>query len=199
VRFRPGRETLRYVWGRTGRWFAVAAALIVVTMGVAGYPVYVTPRADPVPSGEPVDAVVALGGLPESAQTARRLFDEGRARHLVLSNPYGRAKNVVTGLCRDVAAGAPGTQGVTCFVPDPSTTRGEAQEIARMARAQHWDRVIVVAPTFHLSRARMIVRRCYAGELMMVDARADIGAVTWVYQFGYQTAGYLKAFTQRGC
>jgi uncharacterized SAM-binding protein YcdF (DUF218 family) len=190
---------------RTGALIAVLA-VVVTLAGFAGYPVFVTPRTDPVPSGEPADAVIALGGMPESGASAVALYTEGKARHLVLSNPYGRAHNVVTRTCAEAARGhaemaGVGTGGprVTCFDPSPSTTRGEAREIARLAQDNGWRRVIVIAPTFHISRARMIIERCYSDGLAMVDAQAPIPAPLWVFEYGYQSAGYLKAFAQDGC
>lgn len=185
--------------GKRVRLVLIGVVALLVALAVAGYPVYVSPRTDQVSLDAPADAVVALGGSPESGEKASQLFEQGYAARLVLSNPYGRAKNTVTRLCKGVAAGDSGKEGVSCFVPDPSTTRGEAQKIAWLAEMNGWDRVVVVAPVFHLSRARMIFGRCYTGDLLMVDADVDIGLPMWIYHYGYQTAGYLKAFTQRGC
>jgi uncharacterized SAM-binding protein YcdF (DUF218 family) len=183
----------------------IALVSLVAVAALGGYPVYVSPRAGPLPSEqEPADAAVALGGMPESGASAWQLFQQGRVRHLVLSNPYERStRNTVTGLCatksgrRSQARTQAST--VTCFAPDPATTRGEAREIARLAQANHWHHVVVVAPVFHLSRARMIIERCYRGDLTMIAAQASIPIQLWVYQYAYQTAGFAKAFTQQGC
>ena len=178
---------------RWTRWAAGSlAALVVVT--AAGWPVYVRPEvATPTPR-DPADAIVVLGGLPETAFYGRKLFEDGDARHLVLSSVYGVPPwSAISELC----PAEPGS-GVTCFVPRPATTRGEAQEIRRLAVRNHWDDVIVVAPTFHVSRARMIVRRCYGGRLRMVEYR-PARYWRWPYQYLYQTVGYAKAAVLRGC
>lgn len=81
----------------------------------------------------------------------------------------------------------------------PPATRDEAREIARLAQANRWHHVVVVAPVFHLSRARMIVERCYPGDLTMIAEQASVPIRRWAYQYAYQTAGFAKAFTQQGC
>jgi uncharacterized SAM-binding protein YcdF (DUF218 family) len=57
---------------------------------------------------------------------------------------------------------------VICFEPRPFSTQGEARTIARLAHERGWSRVVVVTSTFHVTRARMLVRRCYHGRLWMV-------------------------------
>lgn len=188
--------------GRARRAVVLVMALLGLVIGAAfaGYPVYVSPRTDPWPSpADPADAAVALGGTPESAALAWQLFQQGRVRHLVLSNPYHHARNLVTRLCTPRFGRTSGAPQLTCFVPEPSTTRGEAREIARLAQVNHWDRVVVVAPTFHVSRARVIIERCFPGHLAMIAERTPVPVGTWVYQYAYQTGGFAKVLTQQGC
>ena len=68
----------------------------------------------------------------------------------------------------------------------------------RLAERNHWDDVIVVAPRFHISRARMIVKRCYPGRLRMV-AYQPVAWFVWPFQYVYQTFGFAKAAVLRGC
>jgi hypothetical protein len=49
---------------------------------------------------------------------------------------------------------------VLCFDPEPNSTRGEAEEIGRLARAHHWRTIVVVSSTYHLVRSRLLIRRC---------------------------------------
>jgi hypothetical protein len=171
-----------------------AAALALVLITVAGWPVYVRPQVDTPSSTEPADVIVALGGLPEVAFYADSLFRDGVAKRLLLSNPYGVPPwGAISPLCADPRP------RVTCFVPSPGTTRGEAQEIGRLAAQNGWDDVIVVAPTFHISRARMIVQRCYTGRLRMVELRPHRTFLWWPWEYVYQTFGYAKAAVLRGC
>lgn len=185
---------------RVLRRTAVTSAVLAVLAGVAGYPVYVSPEVDPMPDGATVDAVVGLGGEPAVGVYARDLARRSGARSVVLSNPYHEPTDV-TRLCAappDPPGGASRTP-LTCFAPHPSTTRGEAEEIRRLAASRGWHSIVVVTTPYHVSRARMIVRRCWPGELSMVAAPIDTAPWTWVYQYGYQTAGYVKAGILRDC
>ena len=183
-------------WARRA---AVAACVLALVIAVTGYRLYVAPATDDPASGPVADAAVALGGIPEIAADAERLVRQGRARTLVLSNPYTRIgeRNAVTARCDDAAARH--DPRVTCFDPQPATTRGEAEEIGRLAAAHGWHRVVVVAPRFHVSRARMIVARCYRGDLVMVASQVTVPTSEWVYQFAYQTAAFGKALVKRDC
>ena len=57
-----------------------------------------------------------------------------------------------------------------CFEAVPFSTQGEAETVARLARARGWSSVVVVTSTFHVTRAHMLFRRCYHGRLAMVGA-----------------------------
>ena len=175
------------------RWKALLVAVVLLAVAAgAGWPVYVHPRTDAVSAADPADAVLALGGLGLTAVYAERLQQEGVVRDVVVSDPYrsGTAPQV-TRLC--------GLPRVTCFVPKPSTTRGEAREFGRLARANGWDDVLVAAPTWHISRARLIVDRCYSGRLRMVDPGIQANRWDWPLLYAYQTAGFAKAAVLRGC
>ena len=63
---------------------------------------------------------------------------------------------------------------VICFEARPYSTQGEARA-SRGSRGEHrWTHVVVVTSTFHVTRARMLVRRCYHGPAL--DGRH---ASTW--------------------
>lgn len=162
-------------------WLAVCFALLV------------HPRVD-----EPAkaDAVVMLGGSSGARlDTAVSLMDQGLAGTLVISTPRDSSSRRSLAFCA-----APHPYPVTCFVPDPSTTRGEAEEIDRLSAANDWHSVMVVTSLFHLARARMTVARCYSGELRMIPAAHErIPLRQWAYQFAYQTAGWLQAQLHRHC
>jgi uncharacterized SAM-binding protein YcdF (DUF218 family) len=88
---------------------------------------------------------------------------------------------------------------VICFRPSPATTRGEAEEIGRLAAQHHWKSILVVTSKYHVSRARMIVQRCMPGTVLMVAAPGKPSPAEWAYQFAYQTAGFIKALARRDC
>jgi uncharacterized SAM-binding protein YcdF (DUF218 family) len=180
-------------WILRGLVVVLALGLIV---GIGGYRVYVAPDVDHLEPGSRVDAVVALGGLIESAQYAQTLVQRGAAPVLVLSDPYPDGTAAVVD---QACAAQPAGYRVICFSPDPSTTQGEARQIEELARSHGWTRVAVVAPSFHISRARLLVRRCYPDTLVMLALPARHHWYNWTYQFVRQTAGYAKAVARRGC
>lgn len=88
---------------------------------------------------------------------------------------------------------------VVCFRPDPATTRGEAEELGRLARERGWHSVLVVTSKYHVSRARLIVSRCMSGSVRVLAPASTLSAGDWLYQFAYQTGGFAKAFLHRSC
>lgn len=167
---------------------AVVVALLLVWV-IGGYFVVVAPKYDK-PSH--VDAILVLG----PADT------DGRLDEAVALYQQGYADNVV------VSATSPGiwrfcvqhaSPDLTCFAPDPSTTQGEAREIGRLSSEHGWKSIIVITSKYHISRARMIVKRCMNGNVLMVPARDDPSIAEDIYQYFYQTGAYLKAFLKRGC
>jgi hypothetical protein len=181
------------------RWITpTLVTLLVLTLliGIGGYRLYVAPTVDQLAPGRTVDAVVALGGVVESATYAQQLVQQGAAPVLVLSDPYpDGAAAAVDQACEQPAV----DYRVICFRPDPSTTRGEAQQIAALAAQHGWTSVAVVAPTFHLSRARQLVQRCYAGTLLMLDPPRSFPWANWTYQYVRQSLGFAKMLIWRGC
>ena len=137
------------------------------------------------------DAVVVLGGDEETGWRAgRALVDDGVADELVVSVPYGRPQECTT---------PPTGVTVTCFVPDPSTTRGEAQMIGRLAAERGWDSVVVVTWRAHVARSRMLVERCFDGEIRMVEDHLPMDPAHWAREFAYQSGAWVKTQVLRDC
>jgi uncharacterized SAM-binding protein YcdF (DUF218 family) len=86
-----------------------------------------------------------------------------------------------------------------CVIPDPPTTKGEAQELHRLAADYGWHTVIAVTSRPHIARARFILERCFDGNLAMVESPAHLSVPGWAYQYIYQTAGYARAVLEPGC
>jgi len=95
-----------------------------------------------------------------------------------------------------------GNQGleVVCPKPSPDTTRGEARAVARLAKARHWSVLVLVTSTYHVTRARLVLQRCYDGRLFVVAARRRGDAVDEVRHVGPEWLGLLQALVlHRGC
>jgi uncharacterized SAM-binding protein YcdF (DUF218 family) len=126
---------------------------------------FVWPRED---APRRVDAIVVLaGGRKLRLEKGLALIRRHVADTLVISDGRAEGWPEANRLC---ARGGPGFR-VLCFKPYPYSTQGEAQGVARLARARGWRSVAVVTSTFHVFRARMLFERCVPGDVEVVGAR----------------------------
>lgn len=172
---------------RVPRVVAVFVSILVVIVAavVALWPVYVDPDTD---APAKADAIVVLGGRHDGREEfGLRLAKQGYAPQVVFSHPYAN-----DALMNRICHGGYSFR-VTCFDPEPGTTRGEGREIARLAEAHGWKRVIVVTFTPHVSRARYIIEKCWAGELLVIPNPQHITVGEWAYNYVYQSFGYARA------
>jgi uncharacterized SAM-binding protein YcdF (DUF218 family) len=148
------------------RLLVVLAVLVAAWIGLS-LVLFVFPSAE---TGAPphADAVVVLSGDSARLPAAERLIRARVAPVLMISSiaktPRWRA---AIRLCR---AGRYDGARVLCFEANPYSTRGEAETVSRIARRRGWRSLAVVSSTFHLTRASLLFRRCYAGTLSFVGA-----------------------------
>jgi len=180
-------------WGRVARISGIGFLVLFVGWLVGGYFVVVRPHVN---HPRLSDAIVILGPPEVNGRldVARALLDRHVSSTLVISlnSPEQRR-------ARDLCEHPPAGTNVSCFHAEPQTTRGEAEQIRRLARKHGWKSITVVTSTYHISRARMILKRCFDGRLYLVAAHRGISVWSWPYQYVYQSAGYTKAFLQPGC
>lgn len=187
----PNRE--RRPKRRTALRLTVLLTLVSTMVIGAGVPVYVLPQVDPL---RRADAVFVLGGPGyDRYMLGLELGSQGWAPTVVISNPNGSRDPWLTQYC----ATQPADMDLYCFIPDPPTTRGEGEELRRLAAEHSWRTVIVVTFRPHISRARLMLQRCFSGELVMVASPADLSAVVWISEYALQTAGYVRAALRPGC
>ncbi|MCU1472287.1 MAG: hypothetical protein JWQ92_355 [Amnibacterium sp.] len=167
---------------------ALASGLLYVLIGL---PIFVFPATGPLPAH--VDVAFVLGPPTQARlDVAERLRRSGAATDVLVSAP-GPAVTTFPGL-----AGCGSTAHLICAAPTPTTTRGEARLLAREAVAHHWTSAVVVTMPAHISRARLLMQRCFSGTLTM--AASDEGPkYGWPYQYLYQTAATAKALLTPGC
>jgi uncharacterized SAM-binding protein YcdF (DUF218 family) len=166
--------------------------LVLVVLIAATARWFVWPRTDAV---DRADAVVVFdGGQGERMHTARTLMARGIAPALVVSTGQELDPGDGDGLCTE-----PQSFEVLCFTPRPDTTRGEAQAVGEIARRRSWDTVALVTSTYHVSRARMLVERCYRGQLVVVAASPPGGPFAWVGNVAHEWGGSVEAIIERGC
>jgi uncharacterized SAM-binding protein YcdF (DUF218 family) len=110
------------------------------------------------------DAIGALDGdRPRRVRAAVALAAAGYAPTMVIV----RGDNAAPELLRS-SSSLPFE--VVSFAPDPPSTRGEARGIAALVQERGWTRIVVVTSTFHVFRARLILRRALACDVRLVAA-----------------------------
>lgn len=180
---RTGRRRLRI-----GGSLALASLVAYVLIGL---PFIVFPKTDHEPKH--ADVVLVLGPLSEKRiALAKRLLAEHRVDRMMWSATITtHAQYPLLQECRT-------TPGLICERPSPATTEGEGEMLERRAAENGWKSAIVVTQTAHVTRARMILSRCFSGRLAMVES-GDPPVGGWVYQFLYQTGATVKFWFNRPC
>jgi uncharacterized SAM-binding protein YcdF (DUF218 family) len=166
--------------------------LLIVGL-IAGTRTYVHPQIDPL---RHADAIFVLGGYGADRYSyGLELAKQGWAPELVASN--AQIADEVWG--SEFCATPPPWVNVECFEPYPDRTFGEARELRRLALERGWHTVIVVTSRAHVSRARFILERCFDGDLVTQASPLHIPMWRWVFEYVYQTAGYIRALSDQGC
>jgi len=144
------------------RFLLVAAvALVAAWAGVAARFV-LWPEQDRV---DHADALVVLAGDHLRLGKALELMTRRVAPTLVISDGLAPGWREGNRLCRGRAAFR-----VVCFRASPYSTRGEAEAVARLAAARGWRSVVVVTSTYHVTRARLLFRRCVDGRVSVTGS-----------------------------
>ena len=149
---------------------------------------FVLPALSPL-DGIHADALVVLGGTGPRLELALQL-EHDRAAPVMLVSVASVLYN-----CPDLDL--PGVQ-VECFRPDPFSTQGEARYVGQQGRLHGWRSIIVVSSVPQATRARLRVKRCFRGDVLVVGARPP--ATQWAYGVVYEWGALAKAlFWQTSC
>ncbi|THJ66939.1 YdcF family protein [Arthrobacter echini] len=177
---------------RSARRLALGIALSAcIGWLVLAFQLFHSPPDPPLGSADAV--VVLAGAASERLPVAEELIDRGIARELALSST-GLPGNAATDeVCRVASP------EVTCFSPDPLTTRGEARAIAALAREQGWDTVIVVTSTYHVTRASVNISQCSRASVTMASSQPDLGPVQWLGRFVEESVALAASFARPAC
>ena len=141
-------------------------AVSTVTLGLSVLP-FLFPRDDTLGRA---DAVVVLSGdHGQRLAKALQLMHRGVAPTLVLDGTPDFEQ--VLELCR----GASQAFEVVCLRPDPDSTRYEARAAGRLASERGWRKMVVLTTSHHITRAGMLFRRCFGGEVKTVGATPPYG------------------------
>jgi DUF218 domain len=168
--------------GRRWRLLLANAAFVLAVLSAATARLFVWP-----PHGMParVDAIVVLNGPGDRLHTALKLAWEDRAPVVVVSqsSPFWGHGSICAPKIPDVR--------VICFDPNPATTRGEAEFAARLAKRNHWHSIALVTTAPQDTRARLRMRRCFAGHVYVVNA--PLSTYLWPAEIVYEWAATIKA------
>jgi len=192
---------------------AVASAVVVALAVGAAVVVYVLP-GDQEP--RPADVVYVIGPVTEDRMTlAEQLIDEGVADALMISTALENAAPPEdTGWEKPdkpewAWSGSPSidtsarcaeqSATLVCMQPEPFTTQGEAQDLATAMHENGWETAIVVTVTTHVARTRLLFDRCIADGVQVLGVDDDMPFGAWLWQFAYQTGGFVKALATPGC
>jgi uncharacterized SAM-binding protein YcdF (DUF218 family) len=149
------RRVLVVVGGLVAAWLVACAVLFVWPPAETGAPRH-------------ADAVVVLSGDHRRLAPAEALIRRGVSGTLVLSSTQKTPRwQAARALCR---SGRYGRARVLCIQAQPYSTRGEAETFSRVAATHRWRSLVVVSSTYHLTRSRMLFRRCYRGRMSLVGA-----------------------------
>jgi uncharacterized SAM-binding protein YcdF (DUF218 family) len=171
--------------------------MLVALWLVAVAVLFVWPPANSAAPAHADVVVVLAGGRDTRLDPALKLMRRGVAPVLAISSvardpEWAKARH----LCR-------GDYGklrfeVLCFQAVPYSTRGEARTVTRLARTHGWHRIVVVTSMYHVTRARMLFRRCFHGRLWTVGASSP-----WQYlpeEWASETGKLLvQVVAERGC
>jgi uncharacterized SAM-binding protein YcdF (DUF218 family) len=162
-----------------------AAAIAVVATVVVNLKLFLWPSTSTL---HHADVIVAFaGGNGERLNKGLALAREGYAPILVASTGPDRLCNARLSF------------SVICFSPDPNNTRGEAEAIGRLAREHRWNRLILVTSTYHVTRARLLLERCYAGSIEVALVPPHQGFIGWLGAIAHEWAGLAEATLERSC
>jgi hypothetical protein len=134
--------------------------IIVMLLVAATLALFVFPPTD---QPRRVDGILSLNAGDESIREAKAvaLAEQGYAPVLLFSQ--GSPANDTP--CPKV----PGVK-VVCFVDVTNNTRGEARWAGQYAERHHWQSLMIVPGRAQATRARLLVERCFQGEVVTVPA-----------------------------
>jgi len=147
----------------------------------------------PVTQPAHVEVVVLLSGDGGRLPSALRLMERGVAPTLLF---VGQPDTPAVGdVCR-----RPQPFETICVRPTPDDTRTEARAASRIARARHWQSIVVITSRYHLLRARLLFKRCFGGTVDLMGDYPTYGPAFARHQIAHEWLALVYAsFLARGC
>jgi len=173
-------------WRRRVAWSLGALVAVVVVVAAATLALFVYPPTDQ-PSH--VDGILSLNGGDEQVREAQAvsLAEKGIAPVLLFSQ--GSHAN-------DTPCPAVPRVSVVCFVDATNNTRGEARWAGQYAERHHWHSLLIVPGRAQVMRARLLMGRCFSGQVLVVPATEPLIPRDVLHEWGGLLAALL---IYRGC
>jgi uncharacterized SAM-binding protein YcdF (DUF218 family) len=178
---------------RTGRHLArqLMAGLLVLIAASTAFAArsFIWPTSDTAFPDGPI--VVLGGGGGERLTTALGLRGEGEQRELVVSASAIDEWRAAGGRCTP--------EEITCMVPDPVSTYGEATTVRDLVAANGWTHVTVVTSDFHVTRTRLLFDRCLDEPVRVVAAPTDPNVIERTYRIVREMTATVVARVRGSC
>ncbi len=169
------KTTERSPRARLRRRILIPSVLAIVAFVTASSLLFVWPATD---QPQHVDGILSLDGGNEPAREARAisLAEQGDAPVLLFSQG-----NSHTTPCPTVPR-----ISVVCFAANPGRTVGEVRFAARYARSHGWHSLMIVPGRAQVTRARILMHRCFSGHVAVVAAPVKLTQIPYdvVYEWG---------------
>jgi uncharacterized SAM-binding protein YcdF (DUF218 family) len=180
---------------RRRRIVLLTLAGLIVVFGVLTERWFVNPGVD---DPGTADAIFVLAGGGERVDYALDLARDGVATEVVFASVFVESEGVWAARpCNAIRpTNIPDEVVFECAEPDPATTRGEARLLRDLADDKGWETVVVVASTDQITRARLLIGRCWDGEVRLSGPSHD---QPWPIRALYEWGAGLKATLLRGC
>ena len=175
------------------RWIIAAVlSLMAIVFAWISYALFASPTVDD--PGQ-ADAIIMLDGGGRRLAKVTELVDQGVSDNVVLASKWVPPVWSAS-VCNTRPSPFPADVRILCFEPHPSSTRGEVRFVSDLADEYGWDRLVIVASTDQVTRARMLFERCWDGELAFVDTDHK---QPWPVRAVYEWAAMAKALVNTGC
>jgi uncharacterized SAM-binding protein YcdF (DUF218 family) len=173
-----------------GTLIRVGLFLLALALGViaATCVLLIWPSTD-MPRG--ADGIVVFGGAHEDrVELGIRLAERGLAPTLIITGAPDGAS----------VCGRRARFEIVCLDPEPFNTRGDARVASKLAASRGWSSLLLVTSTYHVTRARALLDRCFAGDVEVVAAKPHTSLFRDAEVLLHEWGGLVYAYTVgRGC
>lgn len=144
------------------------------------------PHIDPPAETDAYYVLASAGGM-AALETVDEWLPLGKPL-LVSVTPEQMTLTLYQQVCADRA------KRVICEEPVPATTQGEAQNLGKVARVEGWQSVTVITHRSHITRSRILMQRCFEGQVRMGVRDVERGSSVWLRALVYESGAMLKTW-----